>query len=446
MVLETEYYDLLGISTTATDIEIKKAYRKKSIKEHPDKNPNDPSATERFQAISEAYQVLSDKQLRSNYDKYGKEKAIPSGGFEDAAEQFSVIFGGDAFKPYIGELTLLKNLQKTEELSAQDEEDKKREEEEERKKNELEKEKNDMSGKHIDNKNSDQSNDTNNETHGPIKLASLAGSTAPLKNDISESANNNVSESDRKEEKKKKTRIEQFEEEQQIEKDKSIEKLSQTLIENLSILTESIYDDDCKKSFEKKFEEEANLLKMESFGLDILHTIGDVYVEKARIFLGSQNLFGFGGMLHSIKAKGNVVMDTLRTVSAAIDAQNTMKELEKMKIATESDEPIVDKNGNEEVKPTQEEMAQQEHLLMGKVLSAAWYGSKFEIMSTLRSVCDRVFEDKTVDNNTLIRRAESLKIIGKVFQRTVRTKVEQEEAQIFEELVAEASKKKSKSQ
>lgn len=65
MVVDTEYYDLLGVSTTASSIEIKKAYRKKSIQEHPDKNPNDPTATERFQAISEAYQVLGDDDRSS---------------------------------------------------------------------------------------------------------------------------------------------------------------------------------------------------------------------------------------------------------------------------------------------------------------------------------------------------------------------------------------------
>lgn len=54
MVVDTTYYDLLGVATDAKQIDIKKAYRKKSVKEHPDKNPDDPTATERFQAISEA--------------------------------------------------------------------------------------------------------------------------------------------------------------------------------------------------------------------------------------------------------------------------------------------------------------------------------------------------------------------------------------------------------
>ena len=68
MVVDTTYYDALGVKPTASGLEIKKAYRKLAITTHPDKNPNDPTAHDRFQAIGEAYQVLSDKGLRSQYD------------------------------------------------------------------------------------------------------------------------------------------------------------------------------------------------------------------------------------------------------------------------------------------------------------------------------------------------------------------------------------------
>lgn len=423
MVVDSTYYDLLGVSTSATAVEIKKAYRKKSVQEHPDKNPNDPTATERFQAISEAYQVLGDDDLRNKYDKFGKKEAVPQGGFEDAAEQFSVIFGGEAFASYIGELQLLKNLQKTEELTAEDEKERQREEEEAKAKEAA--------------TTSTATTSTTNRTNDTNKKINPDGSHVTVRSGNTDEISNKEEEKP-----KKKTKLEQYEEEQAIEKEKMIENLSKTLTERLSILTESVYDEPCKESFKKKFEEEANLLKMESFGLDILHTIGDIYCEQARIYLGSQNYFGFGGMYHSMKAKGGLVMDTLRTVSAAIDAQNTMKELEKMKEANDNDTPLLDKNGNEQVKPTSEQLAEQEQLLMGKVLSAAWHGSKFEIMSTLRSVANKVLEDKTVPIETKIKRAESLKILGKIFQNTYRTKSEQEEAQVFEELVAEATKKK----
>ena len=68
-----DYYKILGVSKTATDAEIKKAYRKAALKYHPDKNPNDKeNAAKKFKLIGEAYQVLSNADERAAYDRYGK--------------------------------------------------------------------------------------------------------------------------------------------------------------------------------------------------------------------------------------------------------------------------------------------------------------------------------------------------------------------------------------
>ena len=68
-----DYYKILGVSKTATDAEIKKAYRKAALKYHPDKNPNDKeNAAKKFKLIGEAYQVLSNADDRAAYDRYGK--------------------------------------------------------------------------------------------------------------------------------------------------------------------------------------------------------------------------------------------------------------------------------------------------------------------------------------------------------------------------------------
>ena len=95
---ELDYYEILQVSRTATSAEIKKAYRKMAIKYHPDKNPNDKEAEEKFKVINEAYGVLSDEKKRSIYDRYGKEGLESSGaGFEgmegDIMDIFNSIFG-----------------------------------------------------------------------------------------------------------------------------------------------------------------------------------------------------------------------------------------------------------------------------------------------------------------------------------------------------------------
>ena len=83
MAQTKDYYNVIGVSSTATQDEIKKAYRKLAAKHHPDKNPNDPKAAERFKEISEAYQVLGDAEKRKQYDQMRQLGAF--GGFGGGA-------------------------------------------------------------------------------------------------------------------------------------------------------------------------------------------------------------------------------------------------------------------------------------------------------------------------------------------------------------------------
>ncbi|XP_058054519.1 dnaJ homolog subfamily B member 6 isoform X2 [Anopheles bellator] len=76
-----DYYKVLDVSRTATDAEIKKAYKKLALRWHPDKNPDNPEeSNKRFKEISEAYEVLSDEKKRRVYDQYGKEGLMNNGG------------------------------------------------------------------------------------------------------------------------------------------------------------------------------------------------------------------------------------------------------------------------------------------------------------------------------------------------------------------------------
>src|SRR5579885_625144 len=87
MAQTKDYYTVIGVPASATQDEIKKAYRKLAAKHHPDKNPNDPKAAERFKEISEAYQVLGDADKRKQYDQMrqlGAFGGFGGGGFNGA--------------------------------------------------------------------------------------------------------------------------------------------------------------------------------------------------------------------------------------------------------------------------------------------------------------------------------------------------------------------------
>ena len=77
---DQSYYDILGVKKTASEDEIKKAYRKLARKYHPDVNPNDKVAEAKFKELSEAYAVLSDKDKREKYDRLGKDAFSFGGG------------------------------------------------------------------------------------------------------------------------------------------------------------------------------------------------------------------------------------------------------------------------------------------------------------------------------------------------------------------------------
>jgi molecular chaperone DnaJ len=105
-----DYYEILSISKTASADEIKKAYRKVAMQYHPDRNPGDKTAEEKFKEAAEAYEILSDQDKRAQYDRYGHAGVSGNGrGFhpggmnmEDIFSQFGDIFGEDIFGSFFG--------------------------------------------------------------------------------------------------------------------------------------------------------------------------------------------------------------------------------------------------------------------------------------------------------------------------------------------------------
>ena len=96
-----DYYEILGVERTATEVEIKKAYRKLALKYHPDKNPDDKEAAEKFREAAEAYDVLSDPDKKNQYDTYGRVMDDSMGGFSSTGSVFDDLLG-DVFGDFFG--------------------------------------------------------------------------------------------------------------------------------------------------------------------------------------------------------------------------------------------------------------------------------------------------------------------------------------------------------
>src|SRR5690349_12675501 len=101
MAAKRDYYEILGVARDVSEEELKKAYRKLAVKFHPDKNPGDKTAEEKFKELGEAYDVLNDPQKRAAYDQYGHaafdaRRRASRGGFSDFHDPFEIfreVFG-----------------------------------------------------------------------------------------------------------------------------------------------------------------------------------------------------------------------------------------------------------------------------------------------------------------------------------------------------------------
>ncbi|KAF9420580.1 hypothetical protein BGZ94_009092 [Podila epigama] len=329
--LETELYDILGVPVDATPSLIKKNYRALALQNHPDKNP-DPEAHAKFQKISEAYQILSDPKLRSDYNKYGQNKDVsPEGGFVNPEAFFKQQFGGDRFVDIIGEISIGRDMR-------------------------------------------DALNEPEDEADAnlsPEEKAKREAAASEIKDKARDEA-----------------------------RQARVDKLVKNLIHKLSIYTEGACDAVAAKAYEEMIRLEAQDLKAESYGVELLHAIGFTYTLKAKQYLGKNEMLGLGSWFHGVREKGHILSETVSTLRAAMDLQQSFTQLQ------EAEKEPMDENA----KKVLEEAA------ASKGLRALWKGSKLEVEGVLRDVCDRTLSDPTVPKATLLKRAAALKIIGAVFE------------------------------
>lgn len=352
----TEYYDVLGITPDATPIEIKKAYRKKAMETHPDKHPDDPMAQSKFQSVGEAYQVLSDPELRKRYDEFGKDDAIPQQGFADAQDYFTAIFGGDSFKDWIGEFSLIQQM------------------------NDIEQ----------------QQQDEQNFENGKIS-------------------------------KEQKLKMKQLQEKRRNDLLLQINELAEKLNNNINdfILAQK---ENRVKEFDLKLHQHIEEMKLESFGLELLHVIAKTYRSKANDFIMSKKTLGISKFITAPVNNARNVKETYHLLSSSMEAQKSLKSMSE-----------VDQNSLNDY-----EKAKFQNMLAGKALSVMWIVSKFELEKKLREVCNRILNNHHESTSVRMSKAKALLYFADQFQNAHRTAKEDEEARVFEELILGQEEKRQK--
>ena len=374
---------------------------------------------------------------------------MPSAGFEDPAELFSMIFGGEAFKDYIGELTLMKDLTHTMDVTMEQMEEEQLAKNAEEKLNvHDQKERKASTTFSAKEKEAEaQSTASDHPTEAPpppyataehvssdagIHTPQPSGSgTSTPRRRLGQQAIMDGSEEDARmdaagltpeekdlQKKKKKggltkeqrEKLAAYEEERRKKREERVETLSKKLVDRISLWTETDQGADVTAAFQEKIRLEVENLKMESFGLEILHAIGTTYLYKGSTFLKSQKMLGISGFWARLKDKGTMAKDTWNTISTAIDAQLTMEEMARLE----------EKGGDDW---TDEKKAEYERKVTGKILAAAWRGSKFEIQGILREVCEKVLNDKTVRMEKRALRAQALVLMGSIFQKVSSTTI-----------------------
>ncbi|KAI5965909.1 CAJ1 [Candida pseudojiufengensis] len=459
MVVDTTYYEILQVEVTANEQELRKAYRKQAIKLHPDKNGNDPLASEKFQELGEAYGILSNNETRKIYDELGIEgmkKQQEQGGVGadiDPSEFFEVIFGGVAFKDWIGELGMFDDITKSAEVMGMDEEN-----EETVGSIDGETLNSENGGKNSVNTTStgtyNSTTSSNNTTTSSSKgkediTSNLDSLTIAEKNNsptTTSTSKHNLTTEELKRKRKQKITKEQrdeiirIQEESRRKKKERINELSKKLMERIEKYRSSSLNPETFKKFTTQLHDEFDDMKIESFGIQLLQLIGKIYISQANATIASQKTFGVSKIFTSVKSSTETVKNGYSILKTALDAQDYME-----KVMKEQEEFQLKQDLG--YTPTQEEIAKQaeiERFVTGKFLATAWSLIKFEITGILNKVCQQILSEKGIGKKEKIARANAILFFGKEMISVKRSPEEEEDARIFEEMMGDAKMKKEK--
>ncbi|KAI8609800.1 X-domain of DnaJ-containing-domain-containing protein [Chytriomyces sp. MP71] len=394
------YYDVLGVSSTASPAQIKKAYYSRALEFHPDKNAGDSEAEAKFKLVSEAYQVLSDPSKRATYDRNGKPGSAANGGngppFMDANEFFRQQFGGDSFADIIGCVAVL-STQMHEMLT----------------------------GKEASNK-----PELTLHERVAIRSARVSHLASALAQKLS-----------------------QYTDAFPLPDSSSLDATPMPLGATSWHSTQMDYDvfgetlqsprAKALEEFRSRITKEAEALKQESFGAELLHAVGFTYSLKAaqaRANLDAKSgqtmvkrWMGAGSSWASfVREKVHIVTETAGTFKTAIDLQSSFSKIQEIDARKDTDSTSPTNNKAKSRLPenlsegprgpdglTDAERsfrALLEREAAAKGMEALWRGSKLEIESVLRDVCDVVLSETEVkDAEILQRRVEALGVVGEIY-------------------------------
>ena len=360
-VKDREYYDLLGISTNANAGQIKKAYYKKARTCHPDKNPDDPEAAQKFQELGQAYTVLSNEQMRANYDKNGKSETTGQDMQNvDPMVFFNIMFGSALVEPYVGELgiaSIADSMFKDDTIGGLSREEFEQLPEEEQR-------------KMMD-----------------VKMAAMQ----------EESEFKNL---------KRQLQIAKFLRER-VKAFEEIDKKRPT-------------DKDKLEAFVNACHDEAVKIAEGAQGDLYLKVIGYTLEVAADKYLGYETSFlGMGGHLAKTQQNFSAFSGNMKLLGAGIKAaskgakaMHQAEELQKRQM--ETGEPLDEQKVNQE-------MQEQLDDSLPAILELAWAFNKRDIQFTLKKSCKKLFNDASAPKYIRLRRAEGIRLLGKSFKSVGQT-------------------------
>jgi len=167
-----------------------------------------------------------------------------------------------------------------------------------------------------------------------------------------------------------KAKLDQIQKEQEKIRQERVSILSKKLLDKISVWIESERSPSTTEAFKTKMEYEAEILKLESFGVDLLHAIGLIYTQKATTCLKSSKFLGLGGVWFRTKERGTLVKSAWGTMTSAVDASIAAEKISKME--------------EEQGKYTDEQLAETMLEFSGKMLMVGWKATKLEVIQVIR--------------------------------------------------------------